>query len=70
MKIDYEVQNTMVRIPLDLYERVKQLAIQEDRSINAQIVVFLKDAVKRSRYKKPQKTQDESPEGSEQADTE
>jgi hypothetical protein len=45
---------TNLRLPEELYEQIKQLASKELRSINAQMVILLQEAVeRRQRDKKP-----------------
>ena len=39
--------DTRMRIPRDLYKRIKALATAERRSINAEVIVLLEIAVKR-----------------------
>lgn len=36
---------TNLRLPAELYEQMKQLAAQERRSINAQMIILLQEAV-------------------------
>jgi hypothetical protein len=44
--------STIARLPADLHQRIKQLAEQEGRSFNAQLIVLLKDALNRARIKR------------------
>jgi hypothetical protein len=41
--------STNIRLPGDLYEEIKAIALREDRSLNAQMVRFLRDAVDREK---------------------
>lgn len=43
-----EIVDTRVRIPKTLYDQIKALAQAEERSINAQMVVLLRDATQRA----------------------
>ena len=38
---------TNIRLPADLYDQIREVARIEDRSINAQITRFLRDALTR-----------------------
>ena len=38
---------TNIRLPADLYDQIREVARIEDRSINAQITRFLRDALAR-----------------------
>lgn len=41
-----EIVDTRVRIPKELYERIKALAVRDRRSINSEMVVLLERAVR------------------------
>jgi hypothetical protein len=43
---------TIARLPVELHQRIKQLAEQEGRSFNAQLIYLLKDALNRARIKR------------------
>jgi hypothetical protein len=48
-----------LRIPEDLYAEVEKIAEAEDRSVNGQIVSFLRDAVRRWNARQARKAADE-----------
>lgn len=39
------IVDTRIRVPVALYETIKQLATEDTRSINAEMVVLLQEAV-------------------------
>lgn len=45
MEEEAEKVDTRMRIPKPLYDRVKDLAQREHRSINAQVIVLLEEAI-------------------------
>ncbi len=47
-----ELTRFELRLPKTMKERIAQLAAQDDRSINAQIVQLLKEALNRTRIKR------------------
>lgn len=47
-----EKVDTRMRLPRDLYERIRLLALSDRRSINAQVIVLLEMAVKLKESKK------------------
>lgn len=47
-----EIERVDLRLPKTIKERVAQLAQQENRSINAQIVILLKESLNRTRIKR------------------
>lgn len=51
------IVDTRVRVPADLYEQIKQLAEDETRSINGQMVALLREAVERRPPRKAKKDQ-------------
>lgn len=51
-KAPEEIERIDLRLPRSLKQRVAQLADQENRSINAQLVQLIKDALNRARVKR------------------
>ena len=47
-----------LRIPEDLYAEMEKIAVAEDRSVNGQIIAFLRDSVRR--WKAAQASQETS----------
>jgi hypothetical protein len=47
------IVDTRVRVPTDIYEQIKAAAVQERRSINAQMIVLFQEALA-FRQRKPQ----------------
>lgn len=52
-----EEVRTNLRLPGDLYERIKQIAADERRSANAQMVVLLQEALLARQARKEQPRQ-------------
>lgn len=46
---------TNLRLPPDLHEQVKRVAEREERSMNAQFVVFLREALERYLAEHPER---------------
>jgi hypothetical protein len=47
--------STQIRLPADVHERVKRIAQQEERSMNAQLVFFVRQALERYLAEHPEK---------------
>jgi hypothetical protein len=45
--------STQIRLPADLHEQVKRIAAREERSMNAQLVFFVRQALERYQAEHP-----------------